>query len=288
MIRRFASLVRLSHTVFALPFALLAALLAWRDVPFRWQDLLGVVLAMFFARSAAMAFNRVVDRRFDAENPRTARREIPAGEVSASSAAIFTALCGAGFVASTALFLPNAWPLILAVPVLAWLLGYSYAKRFTSWCHYWLAAALMLSPPAAWIALTGSIATPPLWLAAAIFFWVGGFDVIYACQDIDFDRKTGLHSLPAKLGTGNALRLAAASHAITVGCLAMFWLSGGLGVVTLVALVAVAGLLVYEHTIVSPADLSRVGVAFFNINAVISLGLLFAGSVDVAFAAWTA
>lgn len=282
MLRRFASLVRLSHTVFALPFALLAALLAWREVPFRGQDLAGIFLAMVTARCAAMAFNRLVDRRYDAANPRTANREIPAGEISVPAATAFTAAASLGFVASTALFLPNALPLILSVPVLLWLLGYSLAKRFTAWCHYWLAAALMLSPVAASIALTGTVSAPPLWLAATIFFWVGGFDVIYACQDVDFDRSAGLHSLPAKLGTKNALRLAAASHAVTVACLAAFWLAAGLGTVPLVALVAIAALLAYEHAIVKPDDLSRVRVAFFNINAVISVGLLAAVGADLA------
>ena len=154
-LRSFLELIRFSHTVFALPFALLAALLAWRDEPFRWQDLAGILLCMIFARSAAMAFNRLIDRQLDANNPRTLGRHLPAGLMNSSTVAVFTVICIVGFIASTALFLPNRWPLYLSVPVLAFLLGYSYAKRFTAWCHFWLSAALMLSPLATWIAIRG-------------------------------------------------------------------------------------------------------------------------------------
>ncbi|HID23801.1 MAG TPA: 4-hydroxybenzoate octaprenyltransferase, partial [Planctomycetaceae bacterium] len=173
-VRQLLELIRFSHTVFALPFALLSAVLAWRDVPFRWRDLTGILLCMVFARSAAMAFNRIADRKLDARNPRTAGRHLPRGLLSVSAVASFTVICSAGFVASTLLFLPNRWPLILSGPVLVFLLGYSYSKRFTSLCHYWLAAALMLAPIAAWIAVTGSVSLTPALLALAVFFWVGG------------------------------------------------------------------------------------------------------------------
>lgn len=276
-------MIRFSHTVFALPFALLSALLAWSrpDSRFTWNQLLGIVLCMVFARSAAMAFNRIVDRKFDAENPRTAGRHIPTGLVTLSAAIAFTVVCSLGFVAATLLFLPNPWPLRLSVPVLLFLLGYSYAKRWTAWCHYWLSAALMLAPVAAWIAIRGTIEAPPLFLAGAVFFWVGGFDILYACQDADFDRQTGLHSLPARFGVLMALRLALVSHIWTVAMLLAFWWSAGLGIIFLVGIILVAALLAYEHALVRPDDLSRVNVAFFHVNAVISLGLLAVAGLDL-------
>ena len=280
-IRQLLELIRFSHTVFALPFALLSAVLAWRTVEFRWRDLLGILLCMVLARSAAMAFNRLADRRIDAENPRTKNRHIPAGLLSVRLVAAFTVLSSLGFIAATLLFLPNLWPVRLSVPVLLFLLGYSYAKRWTAFCHYWLAAALMLSPIAAWIAITGTIAWPPVLLAAVIFFWVGGFDIIYACQDAEFDQKLGLRSIPARWGIANALRIAAASHLLTVACLVGLWITADLGLVFLVGIIAVAALLAYEHSLVRPDDLGRVNLAFFHVNAIISIGLFVLGVVDV-------
>ncbi|MBI1348302.1 4-hydroxybenzoate octaprenyltransferase [bacterium] len=282
-LRHLLEMIRFSHTVFALPFALLSASLAWHrpDSRFTWNQLLGILLCMVLARSAAMAFNRIVDRKFDAENPRTAGRHLPAGLLSLPMATLFLMGCCLGFIAATALFLPNWWPLILSVPVLAFLLGYSYAKRFTSLCHYWLSAALMLAPIAAWIAIRGTVEWPPVMLAAVVFFWVGGFDILYACQDADYDRERGLHSLPAKLGIPRALRLAAASHAVTVIMLAGLWWVSGLGPIFLAGVIVVSALLIYEHALVSPADLSRVNQAFFHVNAVISLGLLLCALIDL-------
>lgn len=276
MVRQFLELVRFSHTLFALPFALLSAWLAWQTTPFRLQDLLGILLCMVFARSAAMAFNRLVDRDIDAENPRTARRHLPAGLLSVRAVTTFTLVSSLLFVASTLLFLPNRWPLILSVPVLLFLLGYSYAKRFTSWCHYWLSAALMLSPVAAWIAITGTLAWTPVWIAAAVFFWVGGFDIIYACQDVDFDRGRSLNSVPARWGIRRGLLIARLSHLGTVACLFILWHVADLGPPFLVGVILVTLLLAYEHWLVrtEQLDLDRVNVAFFHVNAVISLGLL--------------
>ena len=279
--RHILEMIRFSHTVFALPFALLAAVLAWRDVEFRMQDLAGILLCMVFARSAAMAFNRLVDRRIDAENPRTESRHLPAGQMSPGLVAAFTILSSLGFVLSTLLFLPNLWPIRLSLPVLGFLLGYSYAKRLTAWCHYWLAAALMLSPVATWIALTGTVAWPPVLLAAVIFFWVGGFDIIYACQDAEFDKQKGLFSVPARWGIPKALRVAAASHLLTIVCLIGLWVTADLGLVFLAGIVGVAILLIYEHSLVRPDDLGRVNLAFFHVNAVISVGLFLLGLADV-------
>jgi 4-hydroxybenzoate polyprenyltransferase len=284
-VRRFLELIRFSHTVFALPFALFSAVLAWQqpDVVFRLRDVAGLFLCMVFARSASMAFNRLADRRFDAQNPRTAGRHLPAGLLSVTAVWLFTIGCAGAFIVSTLLFLPNRLPLILSLPVLGFLLGYSYAKRWTALAHFWLGAALMLSPVAAWIALTGGLAWPPVLLGLAVFFWVGGFDVIYACQDVEFDRSVRLRSIPARIGVGPALKLAAASHLLTVICLVALWWAAGLGPLFAAAMVAVALLLAYEHWLVRPDDLTRVNMAFFNVNAVISIGLFVVGSLDV----WT-
>lgn len=228
-----------------------------------------------------MAFNRLADRRIDALNPRTAGRHLPSGLLSARTVSIFTAISAAGFIASTLLFLPNRWPFALSVPILLWLLGYSFAKRFTSLAHAWLGLALALAPLAAWIALRGSIAWPPLLLGLAVLFWVTGFDVIYACQDVDFDRQQHLHSLPARLGVRNALRMAASCHALMVlALLALGWVYP-LGWIYTMGVLAVATLLVYEHALVRPDDLSRLNLAFFQVNIAISLGLLVCGVVDL-------
>ena len=277
-------MIRFSHTLFALPFALLGAALAarghdgWHG---RARDWLGIVLCMVFARSAAMSFNRLVDRRIDATNPRTAMRHLPAGILSVRAVATFWAGCVLGFIASTLLFLPNRWPLVLSIPVLAWLCGYSYAKRFTSLAHAWLGSALALAPVAAWVALRADIAWPPVLLGLGVLFWVTGFDIIYACQDVDFDRSAGLFSIPRRVGVRTALRLAATAHAVMVACLVGLGLAMPLGWVYFLGVGLIAALLVYEHALVRPDDLSRVNVAFFHVNIVISLGLLAFGVIDL-------
>ncbi len=280
-VRLFLELVRFSHTVFALPFALLSAVLAWQSgEPFRWLDLLGIILCMVFARSAAMAVNRLADRRLDAANPRTAGRHLPAGLLSVPAVVAFLAACVAGFFAATLLFLPrdppNWWPLILAGPVLAFIAAYSLTKRFTALAHFWLGASLMLAPVAAWIAIRGmtGLQTPAV-LGLAVLFWVAGFDILYACQDVDVDRRLGLHSVPARLGVPAALRVAMVCHALTAGLLVALYFvaSPPLGGVYLAGVAAVIGLLAYEHSLVRPDDLSRVNRAFFQVNGVISIGL---------------
>jgi 4-hydroxybenzoate polyprenyltransferase len=282
--REYLDLVKFHHTLFALPFALLGATLAawspdgWRG---RAQDWVGILLCMAAARSAAMAFNRLVDRDYDALNPRTASRHLPSGRLSVRSVGLFTAACALAFIASTLLFLPNRWPVLLSVPVLLWLLGYSYTKRFTSLAHFWLGASLSLAPVAAWIALRGGIAWPPVLLGLAVLFWVSGFDIIYACQDIDFDRRTGLRSVPNRLGVDGALRLAAVCHAFMVMALLGLGFAYPLGRIYLAGVLAVTILLIYEHALVRPEDLSRVNLAFFSVNVIISMGLLAVGVADL-------
>jgi 4-hydroxybenzoate polyprenyltransferase len=278
-VRSFLELIRFSHTLFALPFALTSAALAWKRSGFQWVQLLGVLLCMAFARGTAMAFNRLADRRIDAANPRTAGRHLPAGRLSPVAVWCFTLACAAGFFGSTLLFLPNVLPLVLSAPVLLFVCGYSYAKRFTALSHFWLGAALLLAPLAAWIAIRGipdmaDLATP-LTLGGAVLFWVAGFDILYACQDVDFDKKARLRSVPAALGVRGALRVALACHAVMLALLAaLYWAAApDLGWVYWVGVAVITALLAYEHWLVRPDDLSRVNRAFFHVNAVVSIGL---------------
>lgn len=295
-VRQLLELVRVSHTLFALPFALLAAAMAWAlgateqpPQPWRWQELAGIIVCMVAARTMAMAVNRVADARFDGLNPRTAGRHIPSEQLSAASVIVLGVLAALAFVAGTLLFLPNRLPLYLALPVLAFLVGYSFSKRFTSGSHFYLGAALMLAPVASWIAIRGArVMTrpadlePALVLGGAVLLWVAGFDMIYACQDAQFDRSVGLRSLPARWGVPRALRVAAVCHVGTVLMLAVLPLFYPLfGAVYLSGVLALAVLLVYEHAIVRPDDLSRVNLAFFHVNAVFSIGLLLVGTVDL-------
>ena len=302
-------MIRFSHTLFALPFALFSALLAWHykgtfwilpglseataadrraHASGFWIELLGILLCMVFARSAAMAFNRLADRRLDAANPRTAMRHLPAGQLSVAAVWLFTLVCAAGFVATTFLFHlaepPNPWPSYLAVPVLLFVGAYSYTKRFTALAHFWLGASLLLAPVAAWIAILGlEHLEIPGTLGLAVLFWVAGFDIIYACQDADFDRQAKLHSIPAAIGVGPALRLALFCHLIMLGLLVVlyFLATPPLGVIYLIGVAAVAALLIYEHSLVKPTDLTRVNQAFFQVNAVISIGLFVIALVEV-------
>lgn len=280
--RRFLELIRFSHTLFALPFALMSAALAWHGKgSFQSIELVGILACMVFARSAAMAFNRLVDRDIDALNPRTQGRHLPAGLLSVPAVTGFTIACAAAFIASTAIFLyaqpTNPWPLYLSAPVLAFVCAYSLTKRFTALAHFWLGASLLLAPVGAWIAIRGlDQLAIPLILGTAVLFWVSGFDILYACQDADFDKKARLHSIPAKLGVPAALRLACVCHVIMWGLLIALYTQAHppLGTIFLVGIAAVGLLLAYEHWLVRPNDLARVNQAFFHVNAVISIGLL--------------
>jgi 4-hydroxybenzoate polyprenyltransferase len=325
-------MIRFSHTLFALPFALLAALMAWRvngaDFQFRWsladsaipdrapqvsifeikrlerdfrqpmpkglsvrwQEIVGILLCMVTGRSAAMALNRLADREFDALNPRTAGRHLPMGTLSAASVAGFAAAASVAFIASTLVFLPNRLPLFLSIPTLLFLFGYSYSKRFTWLSHFWLGGALGLAPVFAWIAIRGEIVMvnpwdllPVLILAGAVKLWVAGFDIIYACQDAQFDRSNGLHSIPARFGVKAALGVAATCHFGMVVLLALVPLVYPLmiGWIWWAGVAGIAALLVYEHGLVKPDDLARVNVAFFNVNAIVSIGLLAVGAIAI-------
>ncbi len=299
-IRDLLEMIRFSHTIFALPFALLAAVMAWsvetpnhETIAFNALHLLGILMCMVGARSAAMTFNRIADRLIDAENPRTANRHIPAGKVSMSTAVTFLLLSVATFFGGTALFLPNWLPMAVGAPVLAVLLGYSYAKRFTSLAHFWLGVALMLAPICAWLAIRGLIVLenpidvmPSVLLGLAVLFWVSGFDMIYACQDYEYDCEAKLNSIPVRLGIAGALRLAAICHAIMMILLVALPLAGlgpnlHLGWLYWSTIAGIGLLLIYQHWLVRPDDLTRVNIAFFNVNAVVSFGLFVLGSIDL-------
>ena len=280
VIRDWLSLVRFSHSVFALPFALQGAWLAAGGVPDA-RVLALVVLCAVLARTAAMGFNRLVDREIDAANPRTRGRELPAGKLSPRAVLALVALGSAGFVAAAAALNPLAGALSPAV--LAVLLGYSYVKRFSAAAHLVLGLALAIAPVGAWIAVRGELgagSAPVLWLAGGVLTWVAGFDLIYACQDADFDRAAGLHSVPARFGVARALALSAALHVATVGCLAAVGVAAGLSLAYWIALALAAALLAWEHSLVSPRDLSRVDAAFFTANGWVGVGLFVGLALD--------
>jgi 4-hydroxybenzoate polyprenyltransferase len=261
-------MIKWEHSVFALPFALCGAMLAAGGLPTAAQ--LGwIVLCMVSARSAAMAFNRVADAQIDAANPRTAARAIPAGALSQKFVATFVVVSCGLFVAAASQL--NRLTLYLSPIVLVVVLLYSYTKRFTRWSHLVLGFALGMAPAGAWIAVRGSLDPRILALTAAVTFWVAGFDVLYACQDIDFDRAYGLNSVPQAFGVRLALNLSRVLHVIMLGLLAALVLLFGLGKLAMVGVLAVALLLAYEHSLVSAGDLSKLNAAFFTMNGVIAL-----------------
>jgi len=273
-------MIKFEHSVFALPFALTGALLAARWTRHGWpslRELLWIVVAMVAARSSAMTMNRIVDLRYDRENPRTKQRALPAGALTLQFAWLFT-------LAAVAVFLGAAWQLNLlalrlAPLAIAILFFYSYTKRFTSWSHLFLGFALGISPAAAWIAITGGLDWRMLILCSAVTLWVGGFDVLYACQDVEFDQNAGLYSVPKRFGIAGALQIARVMHVGVVALLS--WLAYGFGLPwpAWAGVAVVAALLAYEHSLVKANDLSKLNAAFFTVNGYISmLFLLFWGA----------
>ncbi|CAM2005927.1 UbiA-like polyprenyltransferase [Acanthopleuribacter pedis] len=261
-------MIKIEHSVFALPFALVAAFMAAGGVP-EWSTLALIVLAMVCARSAAMAFNRWLDADIDGQNPRTAMRSIPAGRLSAAYTLGFTIVCSLLFIASAWMLNPLAF--MLSPLVLAWLLGYSFTKRFTALCHVWLGAALGLAPFGAWVAVAGEIHPLPLALGLAVTGWTAGFDIIYACQDLDFDRANRLNSIPTRLGVHNSLLLSKVLHVAMIAVLVAIGFNTPLHPVYWLGLAMVVACLVYEHNLVRGGNLEKVDMAFFTMNGVVSL-----------------
>jgi 4-hydroxybenzoate polyprenyltransferase len=277
--------IKLSHTIFAMPWAVFAAFLAARGWPLLGQ--LGlIVLCMVTARTVAMTANRLLDAKLDAINPRTARRAIPSGALSPAFVGAVLLLCAAGFVASTAMFLVlyhNRWPLLLSIPVLLFVIAYPLLKKFTRLCHYYLGAALGLAPVCAWIAIRGDLTITPVLMGCAVLLWTAGFDIIYACQDYKTDVACGLFSVPSKIGIGPALWVSRLTH---LACIALliaigFSTSPALGALYFSGVAIAIVLMIVEHSIISPNDLSKVGLAFFTINGIISLLLGTLGVIDV-------
>jgi len=266
-------MIKIEHTLFALPFAFLGAVLAARGLPTPWQ-ILWIIVAMVGARSAAMAFNRIADRSFDARNPRTASRALPAGLLSVGFVWAFTIAAAGLFLLAAAML--NRLTLILAPVALACVLLYSLTKRWTQFSHLVLGACLSIAPTGAWIAVRGEIGSPvPLLLSLVVLLWTAGFDVLYACQDYDFDRSEGLRSIPARVGIASALWIARALHVAAFLALLWLFLFTGLGPIALAGVIATGALLVYQHRLVRADDLSRLNAAFFTTNAFVSVILLF-------------
>jgi 4-hydroxybenzoate polyprenyltransferase len=271
-------MIKWEHSIFALPFALCGAMLAAGGWPSAWQ-LLWIIVAMVAARSAAMAFNRYADAEIDAANPRTSTRALPAGILSKQFVAAFVVIAGAVFVFSAAML--NRLTLILSPLALAIIFLYSYTKRFTRWSHFVLGFALGIAPAAAWIAIRGSLDPRILLLTGAVMFWVAGFDVLYACQDCEFDSSFGLHSVPRHYGIANALLLARMMHATMLLFLFAVVFAFGLGKLAVAGVIVVTALIAYEHSLVSARDLSKLNAAFFTMNGIISVVLFLFVAADL-------
>ncbi|HEY6367657.1 MAG TPA: 4-hydroxybenzoate octaprenyltransferase [Candidatus Binatia bacterium] len=285
-LHNYASLIRFTHTVFALPFALASVALAWPSHPITLRSFLWILIAMVSARSAAMAFNRIADRKFDALNPRTQQWELPRGTIKVWEAVLLTVMSSVVFV--YAAYQLNFVCFVLSPVALAIVFFYSLTKRFTWASHLFLGLALSLAPMGAWLAVSGApvdlweLATP-LFLGLAVLFWLAGFDVIYSLQDHEFDRQHGLFSMPVRFGVAGALRLSAFFHLLTVFFLAAVGLSARLGVIYWLGCVATALILFWEHRIVKPDDLSRINKAFFDLNAYVSIGYFLTTLADLVF-----
>lgn len=265
----YGRMIKFSHSIFAMPFALAAAVLAGRQAPLTPGKLGWIVACMVLARSAAMGFNRIVDRRFDAQNPRTAIREIPSGQIGVRTASAITGAAALLFVAAS--FQLNTACGLLAPVALAIICGYSYLKRLTALVHLWLGLSLGIAPVAAWIAVTGGVSTAALLLAGAVMTWVAGFDILYSLQDEGFDRGAGLRSIPVALGQVGAMAVSALLHLGTVGLLAAIPAAIPLGAAYWAGFALIAGVLLYEHWLVRPGDLSKIDKAFFDLNGYVSL-----------------
>ncbi len=277
-IRILLEMIKFEHTVFALPFAFLGAVFAAQGLP-SLRQAVWILMAMVGARSAAMAFNRLVDLPYDAKNPRTASRALPQGLLETSFVIGFIGV--SAFLLIFAAYQLNPLAFRLSPAALAVVFFYSYTKRFTWGSHLFLGLALACSPIGAWIAIRGDLAMTPLLLGAAVVLWVAGFDIIYACQDVEFDRRTALHSIPQRFGIAGALWISGAMHILTVGALAWLFAFQALGWLSYGGLAAVTALLIYEHALVRPSDLSRLNAAFFTINGWVSILLLITTSLDI-------
>ncbi len=271
-------MVKIEHTIFALPFAFLGAIFAVRGMP-RPAQIGWILLAMVGARSAAMAFNRLADLSFDAKNPRTANRALPARQVTKSFVVAF--ILGSSVIFMFAASRLNLLSLELSPLALAIIFFYSYTKRFTWLAHLFLGISLACAPIGAWIALRGDIASTPLILGLAVVLWVAGFDIIYSCQDIEFDKREPLYSIPKRFGVGAALWISALFHLVMLGMLGFLFWREGLGVLSFAGLLVVGLLLAYEHSLVRPSDLSRANTAFFTINGWISVLLFLTTMIDL-------
>ncbi len=272
----FAGDIKIAHTVFALPWAMLAVAVAARAHPgsLSFGKIGLILICMATARTVAMSANRLLDARLDAQNPRTARRAIPSGALSIRFYAIMLALCAGAFIAGAAGFLHygNRWPLALSLPVLLFVSAYPLLKRFTRLCHYYLGAALGLAPLCAWLALTGQINSPPIFMALAVTSWTAGFDIIYACQDYQSDVALGIFSVPAKFGISGALWIGRLTHVFSVAMMLLVWKHAAcLHELYLLGVAIAAVLLIVEHALVKPTNLARINLAFFTINGIISL-----------------
>ena len=271
-IRTTLEMIKIEHTLFALPFAFLGAVLAARGIPTAWQ-IVWITVAMVGARSTAMAFNRIADKDYDARNPRTKMRAIPAGTLSVTFVVGFTLLAAAIFFVAAAML--NRLTLVLSPLALASVVLYSYTKRWTLLSHLILGWCLAIAPTGAWIAVRGTIDSPiPLLLSLVVMLWTAGFDVLYACQDYDFDRREGLYSVPASFGIARSLWIARTLHAGAFAALVALYFITNLGILALIGLVATGALLIYQHTLVRADDLSRLNAAFFTTNAFVSVILL--------------
>lgn len=274
----FLKMIKLEHSLFALPFAFVGMFLAANGMP-SWNVILWVVVAMVGARSAAMGLNRYADAEIDARNPRTASREIPAGNISKKSTIFYIILSLAVYFLA-AVMLNRLTAILSPIPILIFIL-YAYAKRFTNFCHIILGIALGLAPVCAWIAVTGTVNLPPFILGGAIILWVAGFDILYAIQDIEYDRKEGLHSIPAVFGVSGSLIIARLLHFAAFFLFILLMAFTNLGYIYLAGVLISGALMAYEHSLVSKDDLSKLNMAFFNMNAYISITIMIFSIIDI-------